>query len=516
MSPTVLSPYESLEGEARERAFELRSSVDERTRSLLGRRPAARRGWLVRRSLLAADLFGLSLAFLLARLLDPAQGAADRLNPLTELVVFFATLPCWVVVAKLHGLYDRDEEQADHSTTDDIVGVFHLVTLGAWVLVTASLLLGAADPGIGRVIAFWAMAIVLVTLARSLARNLCRRSAAFVQNTVIVGAGDVGQLLARKLMKHPEYGINVVGFVDRHPKPRRPDLPDHLAILGPPEHLNHIVRTLDIERVMVSFSLEGNGESLRMVRSLRELNVQIDIVPRLFEVVGPKVGVHTVEGLALVGLPPARLTPSSRILKRLLDIVVASAAIFATVPLWPYIAWRIKRDSPGPVFFRQKRLGYQMAEFTALKFRTMRIGTDASLHREYIRSTMSAGASVGANGLYKLDRGDAITPSGRWLRRTSLDELPQLINVLRGEMSLVGPRPCIAYEMEHFQPHHYERFLVPQGITGLWQVTARANSTFGEALDMDVAYVRGWSFGLDLRLLIRTPVQLLRQRASTT
>jgi lipopolysaccharide/colanic/teichoic acid biosynthesis glycosyltransferase len=104
-----------------------------------------------------------------------------------------------------------------------------------------------------------------------------------------------------------------------------------------------------------------------------------------------------------------------------------------------------------------------------------------------------------------------VTKVGRWLRKTSLDELPQLINVLRGDMSLVGPRPCIPYETEQFAPHHFERFLVPAGLTGLWQVTARARSTFGEALDMDVAYAHGWSLGLDLRLLLRTPRQLFRQ-----
>jgi lipopolysaccharide/colanic/teichoic acid biosynthesis glycosyltransferase len=128
---------------------------------------------------------------------------------------------------------------------------------------------------------------------------------------------------------------------------------------------------------------------------------------------------------------------------------------------------------------------------------------------------MSSGALVGGNGMYKLERDEAVTRFGSWLRRTSLDELPQLINVLRGEMSLVGPRPCIPYETENFGPHHFERFLVQPGVTGLWQVTACAQSTFGEALDMDVAYVRGWSLGLDFRLLFRTPFALLRQRKST-
>jgi lipopolysaccharide/colanic/teichoic acid biosynthesis glycosyltransferase len=202
-------------------------------------------------------------------------------------------------------------------------------------------------------------------------------------------------------------------------------------------------------------------------------------------------------------------------MKRAMDVVVAAVGLLLTAPLFAYAALRIKLDAPGPVFFRQERLGLDMRPFTCVKFRTMRVDTDPDEHRAYVRSISSAAAPVNENGMYKLDRESAVTPFGRWLRKTSLDELPQLINVLRGEMSIVGPRPCIPYEVEFFQRHHVERFLVPQGMTGLWQVSARANSTFGEALDMDVAYVRGWSLGLDLRLLFRTPFALLRQRRST-
>jgi lipopolysaccharide/colanic/teichoic acid biosynthesis glycosyltransferase len=146
-----------------------------------------------------------------------------------------------------------------------------------------------------------------------------------------------------------------------------------------------------------------------------------------------------------------------------------------------------------------------------LKFRTMSVNTDATAHREYIRQIMDTNAVPQSNSLYKLDRRDAVTRIGSWLRRTSLDELPQLINVLRGEMSLVGPRPCIPYELELFEPHHFDRFLLPAGCTGLWQVTARSRSTFREALDLDVAYVRSWSLRLDCRLLFHTPLLLLRR-----
>jgi lipopolysaccharide/colanic/teichoic acid biosynthesis glycosyltransferase len=136
------------------------------------------------------------------------------------------------------------------------------------------------------------------------------------------------------------------------------------------------------------------------------------------------------------------------------------------------------------------------------------------VHREFVKQMMSSQAVPTENGLYKLNQDDAVTPFGRFLRKTSLDELPNLINVLRGEMSLVGPRPCLEYETENFLPHHFERFDVPQGITGLWQVAARAHATFGEALDLDVLYARSWSILLDLQLLLRTPLHVLRREGT--
>jgi exopolysaccharide biosynthesis polyprenyl glycosylphosphotransferase len=494
---------------------DLLGAVDDRTRQLLNRRPWARRGRLLRRSLVVADIVGLSLVFGLVVLAYAGEDPGRDGTLPAEVAAFLLTLPFWPVVAKLHGLYDRDEGNLDHSSVDDVVGVFHTVTICCWLLLACSVLAGVSSADLHKLVTFWLAAVLVLPLTRAVVRARCRHSAAFQQNAIILGAGDVGQLVARKLINHPEYGVNVVGFLDPHPKARRADLPEHLTVFGDTERLPEIIGRLDIERVIVAFSTEPDRGTLERIRQLSAHDVQIDLVPRLFDVVGPRVVVHSVEGLPFVSLPPVRLTPFSRLLKRSLDLVVAGVVLLVTAPLFAVVAVLIRRDSAGPVLFRQTRLAQGRREFTALKFRTMRVDTDAAAHSEFIRRTMASRAAAESNGLYKLDRTDAVTRVGRWLRCTSLDELPQLINVLRGDMSIVGPRPCIPYETEHFEPHHYERFLMPQGMTGLWQVTARANATFREALDMDVAYVRGWSMGLDLRLLLRTPLQLLRQRSAT-
>lgn len=489
-------------------------ALDERTLEILARRARARRptsrGWLLRRLLLLADLVGLSLAFLLAVLIAGGVEGHGSLAPGLEVAIFVTSLPLWLVAAKILGLYDKDESRADHSTLDELTRVLLLVTMGAFAL---SVVTGYLDTNVEKVLFFWVLGILFVIGGRGAARTASRRTLDWVQNAVIVGAGDVGQLVARKLQQHPEYGINLVGFVDREPKAPLPDL-EQRRLLGTLNDLPEIVRLLGIDRVIVAFSRDDSDQTLELLSSLRGCAVQIDIVPRLFELVGPNAVVHTLEGIPVVGLSPARIGRSSMMLKRLIDILGAAFLLVLTLPLFAAVAWKIRRDSAGPVFFRQQRLGMNQREFTLLKFRTMRADAEDGPHREYIRATMEGSAEPGSNGLFKLDRSSAVTEFGGWLRRTSIDELPQLINILRGEMSLVGPRPCLPYEVEHFAPHHYERFLVPAGLTGLWQTTARARSQFDEALEMDVVYVRSWSLSLDIRLLVKTPLQLLRPSAT--
>src|SRR5688572_2376481 len=205
-----------------------------------------RRGWIVRRALLAADIGGLLLAFGLA---TAFVGIGEGFDTRGEVLLLLASLPAWVVLAKLYGLYDADEAYADHTTVDDVVGVFHVGTAGVWLVYLGTAIVGFGVPRLEKLAVFWAATLVLVPVGRSIGRALCRRSATFVQNTVIVGAGDVGQLIARKILQHPEYGLNVVGFVDPQPKARRGDLGD-LTVGDGPEKLSDLVQRLDIERVV--------------------------------------------------------------------------------------------------------------------------------------------------------------------------------------------------------------------------------------------------------------------------
>ncbi|MGH2883059.1 MAG: sugar transferase, partial [Solirubrobacteraceae bacterium] len=413
-------------------AGNLIAATDEHTRNLLTRGRLERRNRLVPRSLLAADLLGLSLAYVTTTLI---WGDAGAFGSFHEILVFLGTLPCWAIVARLQGLYRSDQERAAHSTTDDVVGVFHLVTIGVWVLLVATRIGGRPNPSIYAVITFWLLAIAILPLGRKIARRACKRVHAYQQNTVIVGAGEVGQLIARKLLVHPEYGLNVVGFIDRDPKTRRADLPEHLAILGGLERLPEIVKCLDVERVVIAFSNEPVSELLSLLRQLRAFPVQIDLVPRLFELVCPRLTVHAVEGLPLLGLPPNRASRSARLLKRVVDAIGAGIALIVLLPAFAYIALRIRLDSDGPVFVRRTRLGTDMKEFTAIEFRTMKSGTHEPVGQAKVLRLVPAGADANENeALSKLARPDSVTAFGAKLRRTGLDDLPKLVNVLKGDM----------------------------------------------------------------------------------
>jgi exopolysaccharide biosynthesis polyprenyl glycosylphosphotransferase len=492
----VLAERESLESVVGRRTLEI---LETRRRS-----KHHRRGWLVRRFLLAADILGLMTAFLIAELVV-AQRTPGMMDLRAEALLFLATVPAWVLAARLYGLYSQDDQRTNHVTTDEVADVFHMVTVCTWLFFVFSWLTAAAHPGVEKLLVFWAIAIALVPLMRAGARGLARRHPRFVQNTVIVGAGDVGQALAEKLLRHPEYGINVVGFIDSQPKERHGTV-DDLSILGPPERLPAVIRAFDIERVIVAFSRQSHDHVLDLIRSTTSAFVQVDIVPRYFELIGPGTSTSTIEGIPVIGLPPRALGLSSRLMKRTMDLVVAVAGLVLLTPFFVVAAVLIKLDSPGPVLFRQRRIGREGREFTLLKLRTMTRDAEAEKDR-VAHLSKHAGAD---SRMFKIVDDPRVTRVGRQLRRLSLDELPQLWNVVRGDMSLVGPRPLIPTEDIHVEDWGRTRLDLRPGMTGLWQVLGRSDISFEEMVRLDYLYVTTWSLWHDVRLLCGTVPLMLR------
>jgi exopolysaccharide biosynthesis polyprenyl glycosylphosphotransferase len=456
------------------------------------------RGWLMRRALLAADVVGLSLAFALIQVLSlPWHSNVDRIPTSEEIPLFILALPVWVVAAKLYGLYSRDQWRTEHSTADDVVGVFHMVMIGAWLLFIGVKVTEIADPSVIKLAAFCGLAIICIPTARAAARALARRSAAYRQNTIVVGSDPVARVLAQKFASRPEYGIDVVGFVDEGaPGAGQPSL------LGGAADLLELVERHGVERVVFSFPRIDDDDAVDLMRELSDAGIQVDIVPRYYELVAPGVDIHTAEGIALVGLQPPRLSFSSQFLKRAMDLVVASVALVVLAPLLLVAALAIRLDSHGPVFFRQLRIGRGGRTFRIWKLRTMTADADerkadlAHLNIHALRESEPR--------MFKISDDPRVTKIGAFLRRYSLDELPQLFNVLRGEMSLVGPRPLIPEEDKYVHQWARRRLDLQPGMTGLWQVTGRSALSFDEMVRLDYVYVAGWSLWKDFVLLLRT------------
>ena len=475
----------------------------------LGTATARSRAWLMHRLLVSADVAGLALAFVFALAVAAPPTVDGRIGTPWELALFGLTVPVWIVLAKIRGLYDSDEERSDHSSIDDFVKVFQVMTTGVWSFLAVAHVTGVVNPTLSRLVAFWSAGIVLIPLLRASARTIGRRRAEYVQKVVIVGSGQVAQQLATKVMKHPEYGLDLVGFVDRDADATgNGSAPEAVKLIGPVEALPEIVRTHSIDRVMVAFTTDSHEESLEVIRSLQGIGVQVDIVPRLFEVLGTSAQLHPIEGLPLIGLPIPKLSPSAQLLKRSFDIVGATVGLLVLMPVFALTALCIKLDSHGPVLFRQVRMGARERSFRVFKFRTMVADADA-MKDEVAHLNMHLN---GDPRMFKVPNDPRVTRVGAYLRRWRIDELPQFLNVIRGEMSLVGPRPLILDEDRYVESWARRRLELKPGVTGLWQVLGASDIPFDEMTKLDYLYVTNWSLREDLRLMLQTVPALLRKR----
>jgi exopolysaccharide biosynthesis polyprenyl glycosylphosphotransferase len=458
-----------------------------------------RRDAFYRRYLAFSDLLVTYAAVLIATGL--AGGAVSSLA--------LVGAPIVVLLAKMFGLYDRDELLVHKTTLDEAPALFQLATvftLAAWI-VQDSLAPQAFTTAEKAVL--WPLLAVGLVLGRASVRRVARRMTT-PERCVVIGHAAAADALKLGFARGAAVSADIIGRIPIQYGQREGEdppgviVPSSVALLGDLGDLREIVEKHQIDRVLVIPNPGATEALLDVVRAVKAFGARVSVVPRLFEVVGSSAAFDEVQGTTLLGLRRYGLSRSSWRLKRSFDFTVAAGLLVLLSPLFALIALAIKLDSGGPVLFRQRRIGHDELEFEMVKFRTMT--EDAELRKDALAPLNEA------DGLFKISDDPRITRVGRFLRKTSLDELPQLLNVVRGEMSLVGPRPLVPDDDELVQGWHRRRLHVPPGMTGHWQILGSSRVPLGEMVKIDYLYGANWSLWGDLKILLRTVPYVLARR----
>ncbi len=344
--------------------------------------------------------------------------------------------------------------------------------------------------------------VVLLSLSRGVERVTTvhrRRRGIGVRRVLIVGADETARSVMRAVVARPELGYQIVGFVEDDTEEQ--DVPNtrigRYPALGSTSDLIEVIGQHHVDEVIVTLPWVSHRTILSIAQQCEQAKVLMHIVPDLFQMTLSRVVVDNLDGIPLLSVCEPALRNWQALFKRLMDVLVAGTALFLLSPMLLVTALAIRLDSPGSVIFRQTRVGRGGQEFTCLKFRTMCADAEARL-QELRRQNEADGP------WFKMRNDPRQTRVGRFLRRTSLDELPQFWNVLVGDMSLIGPRPNLPSEVQEYEPWHHQRLEVAPGITGLWQVSGRSDLSFDEMVLLDVYYIENWSPILDLAILVKT------------
>ena len=316
-----------------------------------------------------------------------------------------------------------------------------------------------------------------------------------VSRTLVIGAGKLGQTFANCLESNKQFGYAVCGFLDPHPN-------GDARVLGSIQDLKKVALEQFIDQVFVT--LPADQEVIKEIWfEARRLRLNLNVVPDIYDGLGWRAPVRSIAGFPVIEVHTKSIPALGLVVKRTMDLVLASLGLVVAAPMLALAAIWIRLDSPGPVVYSAQRIGRKGKKFRCHKLRTMVDGAD--LHKEKLRETNDR------NGpFFKMKNDPRITRPGRWLRRFSIDELPQLVNVLRGQMSLVGPRPHPVDDYERYSLEHLRRLDVKPGVSGLWQVMARCDPSFEKSMTLDLEYIENWSLWMDLKILCRTVPALLR------
>jgi exopolysaccharide biosynthesis polyprenyl glycosylphosphotransferase len=451
-----------------------------------------RRDAIFRRSLAAADVTAAAIAVPIGVQLLGHEAP----NP-----VVLLALPLVILVSKVTGLYERDEHVVRKTTLDEVPALFWVATLYAFLIWLGGDLIVSSGFGRGTAVGVWLLLFTSMLATRGLARHFAR-TASIEEQCLVIGDAETASWVQRRFGDAAGVKAEVVGRV-----PLEPELPSSngLPVFNDVEALGPLLGDQRFDRAIIAPGTAVSDELLNTIRRLKAMGLKVSVLPRLFEVVGSSVERDDVDGITLLGMHRYGLSRSSGFVKRGLDVVGATIGLLLFSPLLIAIAIAIKLDSRGPVLFRQRRMGRNEVPFEMLKFRTMVDGAEAQ--KAALQSRNEAGG-----GLFKIEDDPRITRVGHLLRRASLDELPQLINVLRGDMALVGPRPLVLDEDSQIEGWQRSRLALPPGMTGPWQVFGSARIPLDEMVKIDYLYGANWSLWQDVKILLRTVTFVLGRR----
>ncbi|MEM7335464.1 MAG: sugar transferase [Chloroflexota bacterium] len=445
--------------------------------------------------------FGSSwLALSFANYIRPLMPALPFLVQVDEYSVpqpLYLIIPlAWIITFLFSSVYDP---KRNHKVVDEVQVVF-VASSFATLLCAGILYLAFRDFSRWLLITFSLANIVFVLLWRSAFRIIFRfrKRPSQISRVLIVGAGVIGQNVKEMVNQYGWSGLQFVGFLDDDTSKQ-----EQIDVLGQIEDVSEVIENNGIDDVVIALPQRAFGEINHLVSELHNLPVNVRVIPDYFSLALYRASVSDFGGIPMINLRDPALNDVQRLVKRIFDLILSTIMLLSAAPVYLIIAIMVRLDSNGPILFPQERLGENGRIFRMYKFRTMIVGAEAL--QEEINELNEDGKII-----FKRRDDPRITKVGRFLRRTSLDELPQLLNVVKGEMSLVGPRPELPWMVEQYEPWQHKRFAVPQGMTGWWQVNGRSDKPMHLHTDDDIFYVQNYSIWMDIYILIKTPWIVLR------
>jgi exopolysaccharide biosynthesis polyprenyl glycosylphosphotransferase len=450
-------------------------------------RPAAacvrRRAALQRRLLGGADI--VAVTFTLGLVLNVDQ---------QRVLLVALAMPLVLVPFKIAGLYDRDDLLLVRSTLDEVPALLQLTALFALGVAITKWLVGRGTLGGDAIAGLWLGTFVAIVTCRSLARWLAGRLSK-LERCLVIGDFERARRISERITSSKARATVVASL---------PVTAEDIEELEESDAIHQLVAELEVDRIVIVPSTTDDKDIVGLIRIAKAVGVSISVLPRMFEVVGSAVEFDDVDGMTMLGIRRFGLSQSSLLVKRSFDLVATSIGLLVAAPVMAAIAVAVRLDSRGSVLFSQVRVGRDGNQFVMFKFRSM--VHDAEIQKDGLRVRNEAGA-----GLFKIADDPRVTWLGRFLRRTSLDELPQLFNVMRGEMSLVGPRPLVVDEDSQVLGLDRSRLHLTPGMTGPWQVLGM-RVPMQEMVGIDYLYVANWSLWLDVKILLRTVLHIARCR----